>query len=191
MNLAEKIDQYLEKEFPNAATSTSTAVYRDLSLNFKKIMEDSPLDLQDRFLNLLAIATTLANESMMNFAKAELTEQGLPVENIQEAAEISGIMGMLNVYYKFKGYLSAEAAPNFTRTGLRMNSLSKPANGKEKFEMMSFSVSVVNGCPTCVSSHERALTQLGVDADRIHELARLAAVAKALDSLKTARLLFN
>lgn len=183
MSFSEKVDHFLEAEYPNA----SSLVYRDLSLNFKKILEDSPLTPEDRFMNLLSIATSLHNKPMMSFARETLTSLAVPEDQIQESAEVAGIMGMLNTYYKFKGYLSPESAPNFLRAGLRMNTLSKPLTGKEKFEMMSFSVSVVNGCPTCVSSHEKALSALNVEADKIHELARLAAVAKGLDSLKVAR----
>lgn len=183
MNISEKIDSYLESTFANA----DTAIYRDLSLNLKKIMEESPLDPQDRFANLLSIGVSLHNAEMVQIAKSYLVETGVAPEAIQEAAEIAGLMGMMNTYYKFKGFLSEEAKPNFTRAGLRMNSMAKPISGKDKFEMMSFSVSVVNGCPACVASHERALTQLGVEADKIHDLARLASVCKALDSFQAAR----
>lgn len=183
MNISEKIDAYLEKTFPDA----QTAIYRDLSLNLKKIMEESPLDPQDRFTNWLSIAVSLGNAEMVQAAKQTLQQMDVSPEVIQESAEIAGLMGMMNTYYKFKGFLSEEAKPNFTRAGLRMNSMSKPLSGKDKFEMMSFSVSVVNGCPACVASHERALTQLGVEADKIHDLARLAAVCKALDSFQSAR----
>lgn len=104
-------------------------------------------------------------------------------EQIQEAKESAAIMGMLNTYYKFKGYLSPESLDNYQRAGLRMQSFMKPQNGKERFEMMAFAVSVVNGCPSCIASHEKALTQLGVGADKIHDLARLAAVVKGLSTL--------
>jgi len=62
---------------------------------------------------------------------------------------------------------------NYPRAGLRMQSLMKPLSGKQNFEMMSMSVSIVNGCPQCIASHEKALTELGVSADKIHDLARL------------------
>lgn len=183
MSVSAIIDAYLETTF----TGTSTAVQRDLSLNFKKIMEESPLEETDRWMNLLATGVALHNKAMMGLARTELQKMGLSEEHIQEAAESAGIMGMLNTYYKFKGFLSPEVAESYNRAGLRMNSLGKPVNGKEKFEMMAFTVSVVNGCPTCVSSHEKALKDLGLSADKIHDLARLAAVCKGLDSLQTAR----
>ncbi len=182
MGIAETVDHYLENNFANADTS----IYRDLSLNLKKLLEDSQLEPNERAMNLMAIATTLENQELMMLAKKLLEEQSIPAEQIRECSEIAGIMGMNNVYYKFKSYLPAEVKENYSRAGLRMQSLMKPQTGKQNFEMMSMSVSIVNGCPQCIVSHEKALTDLGVSADKIHDLARLAAVCKGLSSLKTA-----
>jgi alkyl hydroperoxide reductase subunit D len=182
-NIAEKVDAYLEKEFPGA---TST-IYKDLSLNFKKVLEDSPLDEQERFTNLLSIAVALENKELVALAKSVLTDLGTAPEIVQEAAEIAGIMGMNNIYYKFKSFLSPElVAADYPRAGLRMNSLGKPVSGKKDFEMMSLSVSIVNACPVCVASHEKAVRTHDVSADKVHDLARLAAVSKGLTSLKKA-----
>jgi alkyl hydroperoxide reductase subunit D len=182
-NIAEKVDAYLESQYPGA---TST-IYRDLSLNFKKIMEDSPLEPQERFTNLLSVAVALENKELVALAKSLLTDLGTAPEIIQEAAEIAGIMGMNNVYYKFKSFLSPElAAADYPRAGLRMNSLGKPISGKKDFEMMSLSVSIVNACPVCVASHEKAVRSHDVSADKVHDLARLAAVSKGLTSLRKA-----
>ncbi|HEY8270869.1 MAG TPA: hypothetical protein VIG33_08265, partial [Pseudobdellovibrionaceae bacterium] len=60
-NIAEKIDAFLEIEYPGA---TST-IYRDLSLNFKKVLEESSLEPQERFTNLLSIAVALENKAMV------------------------------------------------------------------------------------------------------------------------------
>lgn len=181
MSLMNNLDPFLENQFGNS----ETAVFRDLSLNFKKIMEDSPLEPIDRLLNVLAIGQTLSWQSLVQFASTELKELGADDLQIREAKESAAIMGMLNTYYKFKSFLSAETLSDtaYQRVGLRMNSLSKPINGKERFEMMAFSVSVVNGCPSCVASHEKALTDIGVSRDKVHDLARLAAVTKGLSAL--------
>jgi alkyl hydroperoxide reductase subunit D len=182
-NIAEKVDAFLEKEYPGS----TSPIYRDLSLNFKKVLEDSPLEPQDRFTNLLSIAVALENKEMMALAKSVLADLGTAPEIIQEAAEIAGIMGMNNVYYKFKSFLSPElVAADYPRAGLRMNSLGKPVSGKKEFEMMSLSVSIVNACPVCVASHEKAVRSHDVSADKVHDLARLAAISKGLTSLKKA-----
>jgi alkyl hydroperoxide reductase subunit D len=181
MSLSDKIDNYLSSEFGNK----DTAVFRDLSLNLKKLLEDSSLDQQERLMNLAASARSLHWKTLEEFAARELKELGVGSNEIEECFDNAAIMGMMNTYYKFKGFLSSEvlADPAYQRAGLRMNALSKPLNGKERFEMMSFTVSVINGCPACVASHEKALTGLGVSRDKIHDLARLAAVTKGLSCL--------
>lgn len=183
MDFSAKIDTYFEKNYRNH----ESAVFRDLSLNLKKILQESPLDPQERYMNLLAVATALHDKNLMALAREILTEMSVAPELIQEASEVAGIMGMNNVYYKFKSFLAEEAKPDYTRAGLRMNSLMKHQSGKEAFEMMSLAVSVVNGCPSCVASHERAVRQLGASADKVHDVARLAAVCKGLESLKLAQ----
>ncbi len=182
MSISNNVDAFLEQEYPQLAS----AIYRDLSLNFKKVLEDSPLEPQERFLNLLSIAVTLENKALVALAKAQLQELAIAPELIQEAAEIAGIMGMNNVYYKFKSFLAPEVAVDYARAGLRMNSLSKPVNSKKDFEMMSLAVSIVNACPVCVASHEKAVRGHDVSIEKIHDVARLAAVAKGLTSLKKA-----
>ncbi|MEZ0393036.1 MAG: carboxymuconolactone decarboxylase family protein [Pseudobdellovibrionaceae bacterium] len=180
MSISEKIDQYFEAQFPNHQTT----IFRDLMMNLKKILEESPLDEVERFLGLLSIASALENKELIALAEEELRSRDLSQEQIQEAKESAAIMGMLNTYYKFKGYLSPESLESYQRAGLRMQSLAKPQNGKERFEMMAFAVSVVNGCPTCVSSHEKALRGHNVDPEKIHDLARMASVTKGLTALK-------
>lgn len=183
MSISEKVDAFLDSEYPGLETS----IFRDLSLNFKKILEESPLEPRERFSNLLSVAVALENKSMVALAKGQLQALEVAPEAIQECAEIAGIMGMNNVYYKFKTFLSPEiASADYARTGLRMNSLGKPVNSKKDFEMMSLSVSIINACPVCVASHEKTARGHEVSVDKIHDLARLAAVSKGLHSLKKA-----
>lgn len=179
--ISEKLDSFLEMSFG----SKESSIYRDLSLNFKKLMEDSSLENIEKFTNLAANARALHWKELENFAQFELKEMGLTSNEVEECFEAAAIMGMLNTYYKFKGFLSADVLTDsaYQRVGLRMNSLSKPLNGKENFEMMAFSVSVINACPACVSSHEKALTELGISRDKIHDLAKLASVLKGLSHL--------
>lgn len=184
MNFAEKVDQFLETQFPNLTTS----IYRDLSLNFKKILEEGPFEPTERFQNLLAAAVTLENNDMAKLAIGALKELGTSEEIIRESAEVAGIMGMNNVYYKFRSYLPPESKDNYTRAGLRMQSLAKPVSGKKTFEGMAMTVSVVNGCPMCIVAHEKAMIHEGFSTEQVHELARLASVCKGLTSLKKAQL---
>ena len=183
MNIAEKVDAYLEQNYAGLTSS----IYRDLSLNFKKLLEEGPLEPVERFQNLLAAAVTLENTEMMKWSASLLKEMGLAEDALRETAEIAGIMGMNNVYYKFRSYLPSEVKDGYQRAGLRMGSLAKHIAEKRVFESMAMTVSVVNGCPMCIASHEKALTTAGATTDQIHELARLAATATGLTALKKAQ----
>lgn len=174
------MEAFLKITFPN----DSSLIYRDLSLNLKKTMEDSSLEPLECMMNVAAIARSLHWKELENLAAAKLLELGRSSEQVQECFEAAALNGMLNTYYKFKGYLSDDVAALYPRAGLRMNSLLQPVNGKVHFEMMAISVSIINGCPACISSHEKVLTNLGVSRDKIHDLARLAAVLKGLSCLK-------
>ncbi len=176
---AEQLDQFLTSTWGEPTSS----VQRDLYLNLTKLLTDSPLDETIRYFILLSLGRSLNQPAVETFAKAQLSRLDISEELQREAQESAAIMGMLNTYYKFKGYLPPEVAGDYSRTGLRMNSLSKPHVGKDIFEMMSFAVSVVNGCPNCIASHEKALRGLSIEADKIHEMARMAAVVKGLSTL--------
>lgn len=184
MSITTTVDGFLESNFGGF----DSTIYRDLSLNLTKLINDSPLTPEERFMNLLAIATAIEDEETMRWAAKSLKELGLEDANIREATEVAGIMAMNNVYYKFRGYLPENVKENYSRAGLRMQSLMKPINGKASFEMMAMSVSIINGCPVCISTHEKSLTELGVSSDKIHELARLAATVKGLSTLKKSKL---
>lgn len=179
MSNAEQLEQFLNSTWGEPKSS----VQRDLYLNLSKILQDSPLDETTRYFVLLSLGRSLDHPTVEKFAKAELTRLDISEELQREAQESAAIMGMLNTYYKFKGYLSETVAGDYQRAGLRMQSLAKPHVGKEIFEMMSFAVSVVNGCPNCIVSHEKALRDLGVEPEKIHDLARMAAVVKGLTTL--------
>ena len=167
---------------------TST-ISRDLKLNLKRFMSESALTPEEGVLATLACATSVEYTSLQAWAKEILSTLGFSHEQIHEASESAAIMGMLNMYYRFRHMVSHGEHGNKTdylQAGLRMTALSKPALGKEKFEMLAFAVSVLNGCENCISSHEKALKEAGVGADKIHDLARIASTVKGLKALSTA-----
>ena len=97
-------------------------------------------------------------------------------------------MGMLNTYYKFRSFTTKSApeiaAEHYAQAGLRMTALARPQIGKVPFELLALAVSVVNGCETCVASHEKVLRESGVEPAKIHDAARLAAAVKGLSKIE-------
>ena len=95
-------------------------------------------------------------------------------------------MGMLNTYYKFRYFTEKndpKAITEYGAPGLRMNALAKPIMGKEKFELISLAVSILNSCEKCVIAHEKAIIDLGVLRTKIHDVIKITAIVKGLSAL--------
>jgi lipoyl-dependent peroxiredoxin subunit D len=160
-----------------------SAAARDLRLNLKRLLGEGALETEDALLVLLAAARSVEAKALEELATCELSRLGLADEAIQEAAQSAAVMAMLNTYYRFRHMIGDNA--DYVSTGLRMNALAKPVLGKKRYELLSFAISVLNGCETCIKSHEKFLREAGVEPNQIHDAARLAAVTrgyKLLDS---------
>lgn len=163
-----------------------TTIAKDLKLNIRRLLEDSSLSQEEATLTVIACAKSLEFTELLSSAREAAVALGIDQAVIQEAEENAAIMGMLNVYYRTRHFIESydtTAKEDYGAAKLRMMSLSNPTMGKERFEMLSFAVSCINGCEMCVSSHEKALLQIGSTREKIHDLIRIAAVLKGLRSL--------
>ncbi len=160
-----------------------STIARDIKLNLKRLLVESQLTPEEALSTLLATAVSVGDEKLATFARRELQARNLAPDQIQEVAESAAIMGMLNTYYRFKHMVAKN--DDYRAAGLRMTSLAKPLIGKERFEMLAFAVSVLNGCENCIKAHEAVLREAGLSADKIHDLARMAAVVRAAKTLST------
>lgn len=160
-----------------------SAIAKDLRLNLKRVLLEGSLSEQDMLLALLSTATSAHCPSLVDVAQRRLQTLGVDEAIIKEAVEAASLTGMLNVYYRFRHFIEntqgSEALERYRSVGLRMNAMSKPVMGHRLFEMLAFSVSVLNGCEMCVNGHEKRLLDLDVAPDAIHDLARMAALVKA------------
>jgi lipoyl-dependent peroxiredoxin subunit D len=111
----------------------------------------------------------------------------LSAEAYQAALGAASIMGMNNVFYRGRGFLDGKY--DDLRPGLRMNIIGNPGVDKANFELWSFAVSSINGCGHCVTAHENALREAGVDREAIFEALKVAAiiagVAQAITTAET------
>ena len=60
-----------------------------------------------------------------------------------------------------------------------MNAMANPGCAKVDFELCSLAVSAINGCGTCVDSHEKTLRTHALSAQAIQSAVRIAAVIHA------------
>jgi lipoyl-dependent peroxiredoxin subunit D len=173
LEMKDQIDQFF--------IGRESAIARDLKLNLKKLLFESSLTNQEAVLALLALSRSVGSKELADFSAKKLVEFDFSQEQIEEAKECAAIMAMLNTYYRFKHMMNDNES--FRTTGLRMTGLAKPALGKERFEMLAFAVSILNGCETCIQSHSQVLNEAGVSVDKRHDLARLASVVKGVSIL--------
>jgi lipoyl-dependent peroxiredoxin subunit D len=162
---------------------------RDLKLNLGSVLSTSGAPgLSEKQIWAVALASAIASRN------AELTRdfEALAAAHL-DAAYINGaraaaaIMGMNNVYYRF---LHLVEDPEYAQlpARLRMNVIGNPGIDKVDFELLSLAVSAINGCGTCVASHERQLRKHEFTRETVQSAVRIAAtvhaVARVLESAK-------
>lgn len=158
---------------------TSTIV-RDLKLSLHKVLSEGALTEPEAAPVLLALATSVGHDRLASLAYEWMRELGDTPEVADEAREGAAMMAMLNTYYSFRQKLDDAS---YGPAGLRMTAIARPAMGKLRWEMLAFACSVLNGCQPCLTLHERVLREAGATTDKIHDLARLAAIVKGIGTL--------
>jgi alkyl hydroperoxide reductase subunit D len=88
-------------------------------------------------------------------------------------------MAMNNVYYRFLHLVEDEEYGKLPAR-LRMSVVGNPGIAKADFELLSLVVSAINGCGSCIASHERQLRQHGLSREAVQSAVRIAAVVHAV-----------
>ena len=99
--------------------------------------------------------------------------------DLNAARAAAAVMGMNNIYYRFL-HLVEDAEYQQMPARLRMNVLANPGIDKADFELLSLAVSAINGCGTCVASHERQLRHHGLSREAVQSAVRIAATVHAV-----------
>ena len=107
----------------------------------------------------------------------------LSEEAFQAAKAAAAVMAMNNVYYRSKHLLSDEGEKGYEDIPARLRMQVLGTHGgvdPTDFEFWCLAVSAVNGCGGCLAAHERAVRELGVGKDQVHEALRIASVVHAV-----------
>jgi len=161
---------------------------RDLKLNLGSVLSATGAPgLTEQQIWAVALGAAEASRNPA-FAAAigELAAPHLDAAYQTGARAAAAVMGMNNVYYRF---LHLVEDPEYGRmpARLRMNVIGNPGIDKADFELVSLAVSAINGCGTCVASHERQVRQHGLPREAVQSAVRIAAtvhaVARVLDNV--------
>src|SRR3569833_3922314 len=154
---------------------------RDLKLNLGAVLATTGAPgLNEKQIWAVAVASAIASRNV-GFAKQI---EALAVGKLDEAylnasKAAAAIMGMNNIYYRF---LHLVEDPEYAQmpARLRMNVIGNPGIDKQDFELLSLAVSAINGCGTCVASHERTLRKHEVSREAVQSAVRIAATVHAV-----------
>jgi alkyl hydroperoxide reductase subunit D len=162
---------------------------RDLKLNLGSVLAPTGAPgLTEKQIWAIALASAIASRNLPFTRDIEsLAAAHLDAAGITGARAAASIMGMNNIYYRF---LHLVEDPEYAQlpARLRMNVIGNPGIDKQDFELLSLAVSAINGCGTCVASHERTLRKHGMGREAVQSAVRIAAtvhaVARVLEDAK-------
>ena len=133
---------------------------RDIKLNLQAVMGESTLGVSQRW--GVAVASAVASRnSTLRRAVLESARAAVDSAVIDDALAAATLMAMNNVYYRFRHLVGKEAYQK-RPARLRMNRMVKPAGTQTDLELYSLAVSAINGCGTCMESHEKVVTEGGL-----------------------------
>lgn len=162
----------------NSLAAVNHKYIRDLKLNVAGVLGSSNMTRKETSLLALAVAVNEKNDTLISTFEGLATKEGATADEIAETHGCTSLMGVNNIFYRFRHYMHENEFYNKQPAGLRMSIMMNPAMGKPLFELMSLVVSAVNGCERCVTSHEHSVKEQGANEPRIYDAIRLAAVIK-------------
>jgi len=152
---------------------------KDLKLNFSAVVrQQTELTPQQAWGTVVASAYASGNAELLKAAVEEASQQ-LSEQALEAAKGAAAIMGMNNVYYRFL-HLTSNEKYRTIPARLRMNIIRTHGVEHVDFELWCTAVSAINGCGTCVESHEKTLREKGVGEDKIIAAVRIASVIHGL-----------
>jgi alkyl hydroperoxide reductase subunit D len=158
---------------------------KDLRINLGSVLEPSTLTPPQVWGVAVACAIAARNPELRKAVLEEAqTQVGVGPEVVEDAKAAAALMGMNNVFYRFRHFIGKE---DYARrpARLRMQRIAQPLTQKADFELFCLAVSAINGCESCVRSHEKAVIEGGLTPDHVNDAVRIAAtmhgVAVALE----------
>ncbi len=162
----------------NELMETVPAYARDLKLNFSSLTQQAELTKQQIWGTVVASAIGSRNHEFTQALLAEAAKHLSP-QALEAAKGAAAIMGMNNIYYRFL-HLTANEKYRTLPARLRMNIIRTHGVEPVDFELWCVAVSAINGCGTCVDSHEKTVREKGLGEEAILAAVRMASVIHGL-----------
>jgi alkyl hydroperoxide reductase subunit D len=151
---------------------------KDIRLNLEAVLQPGVLSSAQRWLVALASAFAARNARLSAAVTAEARAAGIGEDLMDDARAAATLMAMNNVFYRFR-HVVGKPSYGDRPARLRMNRLARPSGNRVDLELACLAVSAINGCETCVRSHEAAVLEGGLTEDHVHDAIRIAATIHA------------
>jgi len=160
----------LRETFPDAA--------RDIKINVQNVLGQGALGKEQVWGVAIACAHAARNAALVGAINADARAEGIPDAVIEDARAAAILMGMNNVFYRFR-HLVGKEEYSHKPARLRMQRLAQVQSNRADFELYCLAVSAINNCESCVRSHEAAVIERGLTSDHVQDAVRIAATIAA------------
>jgi alkyl hydroperoxide reductase subunit D len=162
---------------------------KDLRFNLGALTSSMTLKPQQAWGTALAAAVASRNPEVVAAIAADAP---LSPEAAAAARGAAAIMGMNNIYYRFRYTMGNGSAYADFPARLRTQIIGQPGVDSVDFELWCLAASVITGSENCVRSHENTVREQGGTTEQVQDAVRIAAVVHAvaltLDSAPRCRL---
>ena len=165
----EKLDQ-LREQFPDAA--------KDIKINLGNVLQPGTLNAAQTWGVAISAAYAARNESLTRALLADAATAGIEAAVIEDAKAAAILMGMNNIYYRFRHIIGKDEYSQMPAR-LRMMRLKQPSTNQTDFELFCRGVSAINNCQSCVLSHEHVVLEGGLTIAHVHDAIRIASIIHA------------
>ncbi len=146
---------------------------KDLRLNLGSVLQPGTLSKEQVWGTAVACAIASRNPQLRQ-ATLEDALNHVSAEVVEDGKAAAALMGMNNVYYRFRHMVGREEYAQ-KPARLRMQRLVQVATNRTDFELFCLAVSAINGCESCIRSHERVVLEGGLTVDHVNDAVRIAA----------------
>lgn len=152
---------------------------KDIKLNMGSVLRQAELTEQQTWGTAVACTIAARNPALLAAVLADAAPH-LNGQALSAAKSAAALMGMNNVFYRFRHFVSGNEKYAAIPARLRMQAIRSHGSDPVDFELWCLAVSAINGCEMCVQAHEKVLREKGISEEAIVAAVRIAATIQAL-----------
>ena len=153
-------------------------VAKDVRINLQNVLQPATLNADQVWGTAIACAHAARSHALKQTIEADARSAGIGDGVVADAKAAAVLMGMNNVFYRFKHVIGKEEYEK-KPARLRMQRLSQITSNKADFELFCLAVSAINNCQSCMAAHEAAVLKQGLTEDHVLDSVRIAATIHA------------